>query len=191
MSPGSATSRNVWWNPRPEPCSIVLNSRLRITSQTPSDTIYNAVPTSVVNPIVLYDGICGLCNRLIQFLLKRDVHDRFRFASLQSDFADSLLRRHGIDGIDLDTVYVVVDQGRGSERLLARSDAVLHVLGELGGVWSVSRLGRIVPRLIRNRLYDLVARNRYRIFGKYDSCLLPDKRHQHKFLDLAASPKVR
>lgn len=147
------------------------------------------MPKSAVNPIVLYDGICGLCNRLIHFLLKQDVRDRFRFASLQSEFADSLLRRHGIDGIDLDTVYVVVDHGRGSERLLARSDAVLHVLGELGGVWSVSRLGRVVPRLIRNRIYDLVARNRYRIFGKYDTCLLPDKRHQHKFLDLAALPQ--
>jgi len=149
------------------------------------------VPKSAVNPIVLYDGICGLCNRLVQFLLKRDVRDRFRFASLQSDFAESLLRRHGIDGIDLDTVYVVVDHGLGNERLLARSDAVLHVLGELGGVWSVSRLGRMVPRLVRNGIYDLVARNRYRIFGKYDSCLLPEKRHQRKFLDLTASSKVR
>jgi predicted DCC family thiol-disulfide oxidoreductase YuxK len=149
------------------------------------------VPNSAVNPIVLYDGICGLCNRLVQFLLKRDVRDRFRFASLQSEFASSLLRSHGVDGIDLDTVYVVVDHGRESELLLARSDAVLQVLGELGGVWSVTRLGRVVPRLIRNRIYDLVARNRYSIFGKYDSCLLPDKRHQHKFLDLAALPKVR
>ncbi len=149
------------------------------------------MPKSAVNPIVLYDGICGLCNRLVQFLLKRDVRDRFRFASLQSDFAESLLRRHGIDGIDLDTVYVVVDHGLGNERLLARSDAVLHVLGELGGVWSVSRLGRMVPRLVRNGIYDLVARNRYRIFGKYDSCLLPEKRHQRKFLDLTASSKVR
>ncbi len=149
------------------------------------------MPKSAVNPIVLYDGICGLCNRLVQFLLKRDVRDRFRFASLQSDFAESLLRRHGIDGIDLDTVYVVVDHGLGNELLLARSDAVLHVLGELGGVWSVSRLGRMVPRLVRNGIYDLVARNRYRIFGKYDSCLLPEKRHQRKFLDLTASSKVR
>jgi predicted DCC family thiol-disulfide oxidoreductase YuxK len=143
------------------------------------------VPKSAVNPIVLYDGICGLCNRLIQFLLKRDVHDRFRFAPLQSEFADSLLRRHGVSAIDLDTVYVVVDHGRSTERLLARSDAMLLVLRELGGIWSAARLGTIVPRFIRNRLYDLVARNRYRIFGKHDTCMLPEKRYQHKFLDLA------
>lgn len=140
------------------------------------------------NTIVLYDGICGLCNRLIQFLLKRDVRDHFRYASLQSKFADSLLGRHGVSAIDLNTVYVVVDHGQISERLLARSDAVLHLLGELGGIWRGSRLGIFVPQSIRNRLYDLVARNRYRIFGKHDSCLLPDKRHQHKFLDLASDP---
>ena len=146
------------------------------------------MPKSAVNPIVLFDGICGLCNRLIQFLLKRDVHDRFRFAPLQSEFADSLLRRHGVSAIDLDTVYVVVDQGRSTERLLARSDAMLHVLRELGGIWTASRLGMLVPRVIRNRLYDLVARNRYRIFGKHDRCMLPEKRHRHKFLDLAGLP---
>ena len=149
------------------------------------------MPKSAVNPIVLYDGICGLCNRLIQFLLKRDVNDRFRFAPLQSEFADSLLRRHGINAIDLDTVYVVVDHSRSTERVLARSDAMLLVMQELGGIWSAARLGTLVPRFIRNRLYDLVARNRYRIFGKHDSCMLPEKRHQHKFLDLAGSPEVR
>ena len=143
------------------------------------------MPKSAVNPILLYDGICGLCNRLIQFLIKRDVHDRFRFASLQSEFADSLLRRHGVSAIDLDTVYVVVDYEQSTERLLARSDAMLLVLMELGGIWSAARLGAVVPRFIRNRVYDLVARNRYRIFGKYDTCMLPEKRYQHKFLDLA------
>ena len=146
------------------------------------------MPKSAVNPIVLYDGICGLCNRLIQFLLKRDDQDRFRFAPLQSEFADSLLRRHGVSAIDLDTVYVVVDHGRATERLLARSDAMILVLRELGGIWSAARLGMLVPRFIRNRLYDLVARNRYRIFGKHDSCMLPEKRYQHKFLDLTSAP---
>ncbi|MEP6707065.1 MAG: DUF393 domain-containing protein [Pyrinomonadaceae bacterium] len=70
------------------------------------------------NPIVLYDGVCGLCNRLNQFLLKRDTHDRFRFASLQSDLAASLLKRHGADSQDLDTVYVVLGYGEPGEHLL-------------------------------------------------------------------------
>lgn len=137
------------------------------------------------NPIVLYDGVCGLCNRLNQFLLKRDAHDRLRFASLQSDFAGSLLKRNGINSTDLDTVYVLVDYGQPGEHLLSRSDAILHLLLQLGGIWNISRLGRIVPRWLRDRLYDVVAGNRYRVFGKYETCLMPDKKYRQKFLDQA------
>lgn len=133
--------------------------------------------------IVLYDGVCGLCNRLNQFLLKRDRHDRFRFASLQSDFAAELLRRHGTDAIDLDTVYVVVDYGTPSERLLTRSDAIIHALNQLGGIWAMFSAGKILPRALRDSLYKIVATNRYRFFGKYDVCLMPEERFKHKFLD--------
>ena len=93
--------------------------------------------TSSDNPIVLYDGVCGLCNRLVQVILKRDVHDRFRFASLQSEFAETLLKRHDADSRDLDTFYVVINYGEASERVLMRSDAILHVVKTLGesGVW--------------------------------------------------------
>jgi predicted DCC family thiol-disulfide oxidoreductase YuxK len=133
--------------------------------------------------VVLYDGVCGLCNCLNQFLLKRDLHDRFRFASLQSEVATRLLQRHGADAIDLDTVYVVVDYGEPSERLLARSDAILHVLQGLGGIWSLTAAGKIVPKPVRNAFYKLVATNRYRVFGKYDVCLMPEERYKVKFLD--------
>ena len=133
--------------------------------------------------VVLYDGVCGLCNRLNQFLLKRDRHDRFRFASLQSDFAARLLQRHGAAAIDLDTVYVVVDYGEPSERLLSRSDAVLHVLQLVGGIWSLTAAGKIVPKPLRDVFYKLVATNRYRVFGKYDVCLMPEERYRAKFLD--------
>ena len=136
------------------------------------------------NPIVLYDGICGLCNRLVQFLLKRDTHDRFRFASLQSEFANNLLTHHGLDPNDLDTVYVVKDHGQSDERLLARSDAVLFMLTQLGGFWQVARLARALPGALRDTVYKVVARNRYRIFGKYESCMLPEAKHRAKFLDV-------
>ena len=142
------------------------------------------MPESTSNPIVLYDGVCGLCNRAVQFLLKRDRHDRLRFASLQSDFAATLLKRHGIDHKDLDTVYVVLNQGEANEALLAKSDAFLLFVKEIGGVWSIARLGRIIPRPMRNRLYDFVARHRYQVFGKYDACMLPDPRHKHKFIEV-------
>ncbi len=138
------------------------------------------------NPIVLYDGVCGLCNRLVQFLLKHDYHDRFRFASLQSNFAGELLTRHGMDPHDLDTVYVVKNLGLANEALLARSDAILLMLKNLGGIWSLSAMGRLLPRALRDVIYNLVARNRYRVFGKSESCMLPEPRHRSKFLDVAA-----
>ncbi|HEX9630660.1 MAG TPA: DCC1-like thiol-disulfide oxidoreductase family protein [Pyrinomonadaceae bacterium] len=135
------------------------------------------------NPVILYDGVCGLCNRLVQFVLKRDKQDRFRFASLQSDLANKLLQRHDRDPHDLDTVYVVVDYTQPTERLLARSDAILFLLKELGGIWKLATAGKALPRTIRDGVYKLVARNRYRVFGKYDSCMLPEPKHRAKFLD--------
>ncbi|MDQ5843980.1 MAG: DCC1-like thiol-disulfide oxidoreductase family protein [Acidobacteriota bacterium] len=136
------------------------------------------------NPIVLYDGVCGLCNRLNQFLLKRDTHDRLRFASLQSNFAAAVLLRHGADPHDLDTVYVVVDYGQPTERLLSRSDAILYLLAQLGGIWKLGSVGHILPRVLRDGAYGIVARNRYRVFGKYDSCMLPEPKHRAKFLEV-------
>jgi predicted DCC family thiol-disulfide oxidoreductase YuxK len=141
------------------------------------------VPIPESHPILLYDGICGLCNRLVQFLLKRDQHDRIRFASLQSELAKDLLRPYGADPEDLDTVYVVKDRGQSGEALLSRSDAVLYLLDQLGGVWKLAAVGRLLPKPLRDAIYKMVARNRYRVFGKYDSCLLPDPKQRAKFLD--------
>lgn len=135
------------------------------------------------NSIILYDGVCGLCNRLVQFILKRDKRDYFRFASLQSDWSSTLLQRHNLDPHDLDTVYVVVDYAKPAERLLARSDAILFLLKELGGIWKLAVVGKILPRTLRDAMYGLVARNRYRVFGKYESCMLPEQKHRAKFLD--------
>jgi len=135
-------------------------------------------------PIVLYDGVCGLCNHLVQFLLKRDKRDRFRFASLQSEFAQAVMIRSGKDPHDLDTVYVVKDHNQPTETLFARSDAILYMLKELGGIWSVTSIGRVLPRALRDAIYKIVARNRYRVFGKHESCMLPAPQHRAKFLDV-------
>ncbi len=135
-------------------------------------------------PIVLYDGVCGLCNGLVQFLLKRDTHDRLRYASLQSEFASAILKRHGADPHDLDTVYIVVGHNEPNEKMLARSDAILYLAEQLGGIWSVAKIGRVIPRFIRDAMYKLVATNRYRMFGKYDTCMLPEPGQRAKFLDV-------
>jgi predicted DCC family thiol-disulfide oxidoreductase YuxK len=137
------------------------------------------------NPIVLYDGVCGLCNRSVQFLLKHDKGRRFRFASLQSDFAEKVLGRHGLDPKDLDTVHVVENYDQPDERVLQRSDAVLRAGRELGGFWSaLSSVARIAPRPLRDLVYRFVATNRYRMFGKYDTCMLPDPNQRSRFLDV-------
>lgn len=136
------------------------------------------------HPIILYDGVCGLCNRLNRFVLKRDREDRFRFASLQSEVANLILNRHGVSASDLDTVYVALNVEQTEERLLARSEAIIFVFSALGGFWSfAATVFRAVPRFLRDRLYNLVAHNRYRVFGKYDVCLMPDAKYAAKFLD--------
>ena len=144
----------------------------------------------MTNPIVLYDGVCGLCNRLIQFLLKRDRRDRLRYASLQSDFAAAIVKRHGKDPQDLDTFYLVEDYETANERLLDRSDAIMSLGPQLGGVYSLAPIGKVLPRFFRDWVYNLVARNRYRVFGKFESCMMPDPRHRRKFLDVPAPAKA-
>ena len=136
------------------------------------------------NPIALYDGVCGLCNRLVQFILRRDRDDQFRFASLQSPLAAEILQRHAI-ALDLNTVYVVLDYQQPSEHLLARSSAILFVLQKLRHPWPLwGNVAHLVPRPLRDAIYNRIARNRYRIWGKYDTCPLPDPKHRHKFLDV-------
>jgi predicted DCC family thiol-disulfide oxidoreductase YuxK len=134
-------------------------------------------------PIILYDGVCGLCSRLCQFVLARDSAGRFRFATLQGAVAAEILARHGRDPRDLDTLYLVLAPGQPGERLLRKSDAALWIVRQLGGPWRLSGALRIVPRAIRDLGYDLVARTRYRLFGRFDTCQLPDPRHRARFLD--------
>ena len=136
------------------------------------------------NPILLYDGVCGLCNRFVQFVLKRDKEDRFRFAPLQSEFASAILASHGLSAVDLDTVYLVRNFQKASESVVNRSDAAIAVLSALGGLCSVlSGFMRILPRPLRDWGYNVVAGNRYRFFGKYNACPLPDAKDRHKFID--------
>ena len=138
-----------------------------------------------MNPIILYDGVCGLCNRSVQFLLKHDKDGRLQFASLQSDFARKILARHGINPDQLDTLHVVVNYEQPDETILNRSNAVLRAGSELGGIWkTLAAVARIVPAPLRDLGYRLVARHRYRLFGKFETCMLPDPGQRSRFLDL-------
>ena len=134
--------------------------------------------------VVFYDGVCGLCNRLVRFLLRRDRHGRLRFAPLQGVLAHTTLGRHGYDPTDLDTVYAIADRHTPSERVLAKSAAILHALDSLGGGWRVlARAGSIVPAALADAVYDAVAARRYRTFGKLESCPIPPPEWRARFIE--------
>lgn len=133
--------------------------------------------------VYLYDGVCALCNRAVQFLLRHDRRERFRFAALQSTFARETLARHGKRADDLDTFWVVRDAGTPRESLLARSRAVVFALGELGMPWSALAFLAVVPRPVLDAGYDGIARSRYRIFGRYERCVLASPGFERRFID--------
>src|ERR1022692_1897470 len=136
------------------------------------------------HPILLYDGVCGLCNRFVQFVLRRDRNAIFRFASLQSDPAARILVRHAVNPTDLDTVYVVLNHELPDEYLLSRSDAALFVLNQLGGPWRPTAFVlQLLPRFLRDPLYNAVARRRYLNFGRSATCTLPCDLDHSRFLD--------
>lgn len=132
--------------------------------------------------VVLFDGICGMCNATVQFLLKRDRRGALGYASLQSDVAHEVLARHGRDASDLDTVYVVTDFDTETEQVFARSRAVIRMVAALGGVYRAIMIGRILPAFVRDFLYDRIAKNRYRMFGKREACMVPSPEHRARFL---------
>jgi predicted DCC family thiol-disulfide oxidoreductase YuxK len=118
--------------------------------------------------VILFDGVCVFCSRWVQFVLKRDTSARFRFTTIQSPYGTRLARALGINPDDPDTNAVI----HGGVAYF-KSDGALTVLSCLPG-WSWVRLLFAVPRPLRNAVYNLVAKNRYRIFGKYDACIVPD-----------------
>jgi len=142
------------------------------------------VPSSS-QTLVLYDGVCGLCNRLVTFLLHHDHRDQFRFAPLQSEFAQTLLQRYDLNPNDLDTVVVLADFQQPSERALTRSEAALSAIGKLGGIWKLFVIVKLIPFPLRQSLYRFIAQRRYRIFGKYHECPLPRPEDRHKFRGLS------
>ena len=155
-----------------------------------SPTMTGSEIRSAGHPVILYDGVCGLCNRTVQFILSRDPQGVFRFASLQSAVARRILARHDAKPTDLDTMYValncdVADGERSSKvMLLSRSDAALFVLKEVGGAWRImAGAMRLFPRTLRDWGYRVIASNRYRIFGRYDQCPIPSEATRARFLD--------
>jgi len=133
---------------------------------------------------VLYDGVCGLCNRLNQFVLPRDRAGTFDFASLQSRLGRELVTRFNRNPNELNTLYVVVDYRGEAPSLLSKARAALFILKALGAPWRWCGAFGALPDTVLNRGYDLIARNRYRLFGRYESCLMPTAEYKQRFIDV-------
>lgn len=129
------------------------------------------------HPVIFFDGVCNLCNQSVQFVIKRDKAARFRYASLQSNTGQEILKKYNLPQDNFNS-FILYDQGK----LYTRSDAALRVLSQLKG-WKWAGAFRVVPGFIRNAVYNLIARNRYKWFGKKDECMIPTPELKSRFLD--------
>lgn len=125
--------------------------------------------------VVFFDGVCGLCNRFVDFLIRRNAKDRLRFSPLQGKTAEKLLQSEVRTGMDTVVFYC-------RNQTYIKSGAALRILIELGGIWKLAWIFLVVPGFIRNAVYDYVARNRYQWFGKKESCRLPSPEERKWFL---------
>jgi len=128
-------------------------------------------------PILLFDGFCNLCNAAVQAVIKRDPEGLFQFASLQSQAARYLFMKHSLSTADFDSVVLIV-----AGKIFIKSDAILQVASELGGFYSLLPALRILPKFMRDSIYDWVAKNRYGWFGKRESCMIPTDELNNRFL---------
>ena len=125
--------------------------------------------------IMLFDGVCNLCSKSVQFIIKRDPHNQFLFASLQSEMGKSLLEKHHLS--EVDSVVLIKE-----DMYYMESDAALEICRHLSSGWKLLAILKVIPSSIRDPLYQFVARNRYRWFGKQDSCMLPTEEMKKRFL---------
>jgi predicted DCC family thiol-disulfide oxidoreductase YuxK len=132
----------------------------------------------VAHPVILFDGVCNLCNSSVDFVIDRDPEARFRFASLQEETGRDLLRRHDLAPETMDSVVLIEE-----ERVYIRSTAALRIAHRLPFPWPLFSVFFILPAPLRDFFYDLIARNRYRWFGRRETCRMPTPELQARFLD--------
>ena len=127
--------------------------------------------------ILLFDGVCNLCNGLVRFIIKRDRTGKFKFASLQSEIGQQWLKRFGLAKNEFESFVLIQD-----DKYYLKSAAALKVLRELGGVWKLFYVFILIPRPVRDFMYNLIAKSRYKIFGKRDVCMIPTPELKERFL---------
>ncbi|OMP30780.1 thiol-disulfide oxidoreductase DCC family protein [Mangrovimonas sp. DI 80] len=129
--------------------------------------------------LILFDGVCNLCNTSIKYVIKHDKQNRFVFAALQSDIGKSVIEEHGIDTTKIDSILLHTP----NNKIYYKSTAALKIASKLGFPISIMSIFLIVPSFIRNWVYDFIAKNRYKWFGKKESCMIPTPELSSKFLD--------
>jgi predicted DCC family thiol-disulfide oxidoreductase YuxK len=127
--------------------------------------------------LLLFDGVCNLCNGFVQWVIVRDKKGVFKFAALQSETGQQELKKLGKNTETFDSVVLIA-----GSKVLTQSDAAIEVAAQLGGIWSLTPMLRVFPRFLRNAVYNWVARNRYRWFGKREQCMLPRPEWKDRFL---------
>ena len=133
---------------------------------------------NTTNPVILFDGVCNLCNSSVQFIIRKDKRNHFNFASLQGQSGQILLQKFNLPLAHYNS-FVLVEAGQ----VFTQSTAALKVLRELGFPWSLAYAGIIIPGFIRDAVYRLIAKNRYKWFGKREYCMIPSAELSARFLD--------
>lgn len=127
--------------------------------------------------IILFDGVCNFCNSSVNFIIDRDTTNYFKFGALQSDEGQALLRKHNQSTDSFDTLILIE-----GDKLYTRSTAALRIAKKLSGLWPLFYVFIIIPKFFRDPIYNLIAKNRYKVFGKKDTCRLPTPQERAKFL---------
>jgi predicted DCC family thiol-disulfide oxidoreductase YuxK len=129
--------------------------------------------------VILFDGVCNLCNDSVIKVIKNDKKNVFLFAPLQSEIGEKIIKKIGVDTSKIDSIILYDPSGA----YYIKSSAALRVMNEFPGLWKLTQIFRILPAAFNNIFYDFVARNRYKWFGKKDSCMIPTPELKAKFLD--------
>jgi predicted DCC family thiol-disulfide oxidoreductase YuxK len=132
----------------------------------------------ISKPIILFDGVCNYCNSMVNFIIRQDKHKKFVFAPLQSSTGQQLLHRHHLPSSDFNS-FVLIEQ----QKAYLRSSAALHVLNKLPWYWKWTQFFWIIPSFLRDAVYNLIARNRYKWFGKKETCMIPTPDLKARFLN--------
>jgi predicted DCC family thiol-disulfide oxidoreductase YuxK len=130
------------------------------------------------HPVILFDGVCNFCNSAVNFIIKQDKKRIFRYAALQSETGKKLLQQHNLSSAELDS-FVLID----GDKAYKRTTAALHLYPKFGGAWKLAKLLWVIPTFIRDGVYNVIAKNRYRWWGKKDSCMLPSPEIRSLFLE--------